>query len=303
MIWIDTHIHVSDIGRDQSSRERLLEDLLDVLGRCHEDLRLVISCDFPYIGRIASDPELMLPANRMIHELVATAPGRLFGACMVNPNFLDASLRCMDVCFGEWGFVMLGEMLPYSMKYVMDSDNAERVVQHALDFDAPVQVHLGTYWHRDFAGSCDGMDHMRDLLRCVQRVPSAKYILAHAIGCGATPEYVPWADMFLDTIQAYFPEYPDNFWIEIRDFHAPGLKRTVADVPSSRLLAGTDWTTRVGPPFQSYGTMFDVAEAENPFPPGAGSMMNFMTEAGATEQAVAEVAFRNAQHLLKLDLG
>ena len=303
MVWIDTHIHVSDIGRDGNHRDRLLEDLLDVLDRCDEDLRLVISCDFPYIGRIANDPELMLPANRMIHSLAAAAPGRLFGACMVNPNFLAESLRCMDVCFGEWGFVMLGEMLPYSMKYVMDSDNAERVVRHALDFDVPVQVHLGTYWHRDFAGSCDGMDHMRDLLRCVQRVPDAKYILAHAIGCGATPEYVPWADMFLDTIQAYFPEYPHNLWIEIRDFHAPGLKRTVADVPSNRLLAGTDWTTRVGPPFQSYGTMFDVAEAENPFPPGAGSMMSFMREAGATDEAAAEVAFRNAQDLLKLDLG
>ncbi len=300
MIWIDTHIHASDIGSDGAKRERMLDDLLDVLDRCDADLRLVISCDGPYIGRIASDADQMLDSNRMIRDLVAAAPGRLFGACMVNPNFLDESLHCMDVCFGEWGFVMLGEMLPYSMNYVMDSDNAERIVRHALDFDVPVQVHLGTYWHRDFEGSCDGMDHMRDLLRCVNRVPEAKYILAHAIGCGATPEFVPWADMFLDTIQAYFPEYPDNFWIEIRDFHAPSLKRTVAEVPSNRLLAGTDWTTRVGPPFQSYGTMFNVAEADNPFPPGAESMAKFMREAGASDEGVAQVAYENALELFRL---
>lgn len=295
--WIDVHIHVSDIGRDGSTRERLLEDLLDVLDRCDADLELVISCDFPYIGRIASDPEQMLPANRMIHDLVAAAPGRLFGACMVNPNFLDESLRCMDVCFGEWGFVMLGEMLPYSMKYVMDSDNAERVVRHALDFDVPVQVHLGTYWHRKAGSSGDGMNQMGDLMGCVDRVPEAKYILAHAIGCGATPEYVPWADMFLDAIQGYYPSFPDNFWVEVRDFHCPALKRTVAEVPSNRLLAGTDWTTRVGPPFQSYGTMFDVAEADNPFPPGAGSMMGFLREAGASEEDIARVASENAKEL------
>jgi len=295
--WIDTHIHVSDIGRDDAVRENMLADLLDVLDRCDADLQFVISCDGPYLGRIASDPDQMLASNRMVYELVRRAPGRLYGSCCINPNFVDESLRVMDKCFGEWGFVQLGEMLPYMMRYVMDSDETERTVRHAVDFDVPVQVHLGTYWHKNFVGSCDGMDHMRDLLRAVDRVPEAKYILAHAIGCGPTPEYVSWADMFLDTLAGVFPSWPDNFWIEIRDFQCAALPRTVAEVPAGRIIAGTDWTTRIGPPFQTYGTMFDVAETENPFPPKVASFVKFLRDAGASEEDVARIGFDNAAEL------
>ena len=299
--WIDTHIHVSDIGPDGRHRPHMLQDLLDVLDRCDADLCFIISCDGPYQRSMAVDPASMLTGNRMIYDLVRQAPGRLFGACMINPNFLDESLRVMDTCFGEWGFVQLGEMLPYMMDYRMDSDQAEKVVRLAVQYDVPVQVHLGTYWHKDYEGGCDGMDHMRDLLRAVDRVPEAKYILAHAIGCGPTPEYVSWADMFLDTIDGLFPSYPDNFWIEIRDFHCRALERTIAQVPSTRLLAGTDWTTRVGPPFQSYGTMFSVPEVQNPFPPQVSSFVEFLRQAGASEEVVSRIGFENPSRLFRIE--
>ena len=295
--WIDTHIHVSDLGPDGARRERMLDDLLAVLDRCDADLELVVSCDGPYLGHIARDPGQVVSANRMVHELVRRAPGRLYGSCTVNPNFLDASLRAMDLCFGEWGFVQLGEMLPYMMDYRMDSDAGERVVRHAVEHGVPVQVHLGTYWHKDFEGSCDGMDHMRDLLRIVDRVPEATYILAHAIGCGPTPEYVPWADMFLDTLAGVLGGCPDNFWVEIRDFQCPALRRTLEHVPANRLLSGTDWTTRVGPPFQAYGTMFGVPQEENPFPPSVASFVDFLRRAGASEQDVDRIGCTNATEL------
>ena len=104
------------------------------------------------------------------------------------------------------------------------------------------------------------MHQMRDRLEAVDRVPEGKYVLAHAIGCGPTSDYVSWADMILDTLAGVFPGYPDNFWTEIRDFHCHALERTLAEIPSTRLLVGTDWMTRVGPPFQAYGTMSDVPE-------------------------------------------
>lgn len=300
-VWIDTHIHVSDIGPDGKHRERLLEDLLDLLDRCDADLRFVISCDGPYLSRIAREPEQMLPSNRMIHDLVRRAPGRLYGACMINPNFLDESIRTMKVCFEEWGFVMLGEMLQYSMNYRMDSDAAENTLRLAAHYDVPVQVHLGTYWAKnDRGGSCDGMDHMRDLLLAADRVPEAKYILAHAIGCGPTPDFVPWANMFLDTLAGLFSSFPDNFWVEIRDFQCAALKRTVAEAPTTRLLAGTDWTTRIGPPFQPYGTMFGVKEEDNPFPPEVASFKKFLQDAGASEKGISQIAFENAKQLMRL---
>jgi predicted TIM-barrel fold metal-dependent hydrolase len=298
--WIDTHIHVSNLNPDGQLRERMLDDLLDVLDRCDADLRLVVSCDGSYNSVVMADETGMMAANSMVNDLVQRAPGRLYGACIVNPHFPQASLDMMKVAFGEWGFVMLGEMLQYMMKYRMDSDEVEQIVRLAVHYDVPVQVHIGTYWTKQHEGSVDGMDHLRDLLRCADRVPEAKYILAHAIGCGPTPEYVPWANMILDTLGALYQKYPDNFWIEIRDFQCPALPRTIAEVPTNRLLAGTDWTTRIGPPFQPYGTMFDVPAGQNPFPPEVASFVGFLEQAGASEQDIARIGFENPTQLLGL---
>jgi len=136
--------------------------------------------------------------------------------------------------------------------------------------------------------------------RIAERAPEAKYVLAHAIGCGPTPDYVSWADMFLDTIGGVFPQYPGNFWIEIRDFQCRALKRTLAEVPSNRLLSGTDWTTRIGPPFASYGTMFGVDEDKNPFPPKVASFVKFLKDAGGADEAVSRIGFENARELFKI---
>jgi len=309
MLWLDTHIHVSDLGPDGATREHMLADLLDVLDRCDADLRFVVSCDGHYNTLVKQQPDGMMIANRMIRDLCRQAPECLFGSCLVNPNFLDESLRMMDVAFDEWGFVQLGEMLPYMLDFVMDSDPVERLVRQAVQFDVPVQVHLGTYWGYKMGASGHGMAHMEDLLGIAERVPEAKYILAHAIGCPSTTlracgaetkRFISWADWFLDVIAGFFDEYPDNFWIEIRDFHCQALPRAVAEVPANRLLSGTDWTTRLGPPFQTYGTMFNVAEADNPFPPQVASFLGFLQQAGASDETVERVAWRNAAELYGL---
>ena len=300
--WIDAHIHVSDIGRDGAVRESMLADLLEVLDRSEADLRFIISPDGPYFSRMMQDPTGIMEANSMIHRLVRAAPDRLYGACMVNPHFPDASLRAMETCIGDWGFVMLGEMLQYMMGYRMDGDEVEPLLRLAEQLEVPVQVHLGTYWFKDDRGtSTAGMDQMGDLLRAAERVPGATYILAHAIGVGPTPAYIPWADMFLDTLQGLFDRHPDNFYIEIRDFHAPALARTISEVPSTHLLAGTDWTTRIGPPFQPYGTVFNTPADENPFPPGVASFIGFLHDAGADEQTISRVGSENAMRLFGMD--
>ncbi len=299
--WLDTHIHVSDIGPDGSVRHNMLQDLLTVLDVPDADLRFVVSCDGPYFSKMIQSAEGVLEANRFVHELVSRAPGKLYGACCVNPHFPRESLQAMELCFERWGFVMLGEMLQYMMDYEMDSDEVEPLLLRAESYGVPVQVHLGTYWHKDHTGSTDGMHHMRDLLRVADRVPGVKYILAHAIGCGPTPAFVSWADMFLDTLGGVFERFPDNFWVEIRDFHSPALARTLREVPTNRLLAGTDWTTRIGPPFQPYGTVFDIKAEENPFPPGVDAFVRFLRQAGATEEALGRIGYTNAAELMGVE--
>ena len=162
----------------------------------------------------------------MIHKLTRAAPGRLYGTCMLNPNHLDACLRTMDLAFGEWGFVQLGELVQYIHGYDMDCDASEAVVRRAVEFGVPVQVHVSTS-NRCLDRSCNGVMHLTDFFGIVERVPEKQeYRIAHAIG---TPTEPPVIDLYLDMIDKRYGAYPDNFWLEIRDFNSPGVAAAVSN--------------------------------------------------------------------------
>jgi predicted TIM-barrel fold metal-dependent hydrolase len=300
--WIDTHIHICDIGVDGRKRERMLEDLLDVLDRCDADLRFVISVDGTCVTQANANPATMMSANRMLYDLCRSAPGRLYGSCWVNPNFPDEALRVMKICFEEWHFVQLGELWPHSQKFRMNDRSTEKVVRLAAEYDVPVHVHLGTWWCKGAVpgDAMDGMNQMGDLLNVAERVPQAKYILAHAIGSARRPECISWANMYLDTLKGLFPKFPENFWVEICNFQCPAVQRAIREIPVTRLLSGTDWKNIIGPPFQSYGTLFGYLEKDNPFPPKVGSFVEFLLKAGATEADIARIGYENARELYKL---
>ena len=296
--WLDTHIHVSDIGADGKPRAHLLEDLLKVLDQCDADLRWVISPDGHWLSEMKNDPGAMLRASEFIHNLVRRAPGRLYGACMVNTNFPDEALRVMEKAFGGWEFVMLGELVQYIMNYNMDTDASERVVREAARLGVPVQVHIST--SNSAQGQFkSGLEELQDLFGIVERVPEAKYILAHLVGM--PKDNPPVVDAYLDMIEKRYGRWPENFWAEIRDFSSPGVRSVLARIPPTRLIAGTDWVSRVGPPFLPYGVLFPLkSAAENPYPPCVASMTLFLKNAGATEDAISQIGFENAAKLLRL---
>ncbi|NOZ21962.1 MAG: amidohydrolase [Planctomycetes bacterium] len=299
--WIDTHVHVSDRGKDGRTHERLLDDLIDVLDRDGADLRWVISPDANWNRIVKEGPDGVGEAAEFIRALADGAPGRLYGSCLVNPHFPDASLAVMDRCFGEWGFVQLGEMLQYMMDYVMDSDEVEALLRKAVEYDVPVQVHVSTS-NSKTGPSSFGTEQLDDLLKAVDRVPEAKYILAHAVG--GEKDDPPVVDEYLDRVEARYGTWPDNFWMEIRDFNSPGLRSALARVPPTRLLAGTDWTNRVGPPFPSYGTLFAMeSDKKNPYPPRVASMIDLLRNEGATDETLAAIGFTNAAELFRLPAG
>jgi predicted TIM-barrel fold metal-dependent hydrolase len=296
--WIDTHIHVCDTGQDGTARPRFTDDLLAVLNAEGHDLRFVLSPDGARLSRVGQSGEGVMEGNEFIRDLVQQAPGRLYGSCMVNPSFLDASLTAMDRCLGDWGFVQLGEMLQYMMGYRMDSDAVERLVRHALDFDVPVQVHISTS-NRMSHNSSWGVEQLEDLFGLVDRVPEAKYVLAHLVGM--EDDAPPVVDCYLDMIEARYGAWPEGFWAEIRDFNSPGVRSVLARVPANRLLAGTDWVTRVGPPFLPYGVVFGVQSAEdNAYPPGVASMVRFLRDAGADDETIRLIGEGNARELLRI---
>lgn len=304
MLWLDNHIHISEYGPDGRKRPHFAEDLRAVLdAETAYDLRFVVNPDAPYLGRIRREPEAMFEAARFIRGMVAASSGRLYGSCMVNPNFLDESLRLMDLCLGEWGFVELGEMLQYEHGYQMSSAATEAVVRRAVGFDVPVQVHISTHRAAEHPATW-GLAQLEDLARLVERVPEGKYILAHAVGMPDNDP--PVVEPYLDFIEHTFGRWPQNFWMEVRDFDSPGLRTALARVPVTRLLAGTDWLsrgTRLLPYGVTYLVIFGGQTVENnPYPPCVASLVGFLRAAGVDQAGIERIAWRNLAELLKLAL-
>jgi predicted TIM-barrel fold metal-dependent hydrolase len=302
MKWIDTHIHISAVSSDGTRREHLADDVAAVLNATGDDLRFVVNCceavnAYEFV-RMKERPEAVLEANRHVHALAQSLPNRVYGSCIVNPHFLDASLRTMDVTVGEWGFVMLGEMVQYLMDYRMNSDAVERLTRKAIEFDVPVHVHIST---SNSAQGCflSGTEELLDFLGLVQRVPEAKYILAHFVGSPRNDP--PVVEGYLDIIDRELGGWPANFWAEIIHFHSPGVPVALERIPRGKLMPGTDWVSRPGPPFLPYGIVYQVQSPDqNPFPPSVASYANLLRAAGASEGTVRAIAFDNAAKLLKL---
>ena len=298
--WLDTHVHVSNYDGEGGDRGDILGDLLEVVERSDADLRFVISGDIPWVNRMKQSGDQVVAQNAFIHDLVRRAPGQLYGACTVTPHFPSASLAAMRVCFEEWGFVLLGEMLPYLMDYHMNTDAVADLVRAASEYNVPLQVHISTSNagpQGPFPGG--GTEQLEDLMDLAERVPEATYILAHFIG--TEQDHPPVVDGYLDQIERRYGEFPPNFRAEIRDFHSPGVVTALQRIPCESLVAGTDWVTRVGPPFLPYGVVFGTEEAErNPYEPGVAAMMQFLTEAGVSEAQIAGIGFDHAAQLLGL---
>lgn len=295
--WLDTHIHVSNFDREGRDRGDIVPDLLRVLDQSGSDLRFVISYDSPWTSWANADPEKAHAGNAFIHELVQRAPGRLYGACQPNARFLDESLHTMEVCFEQWGFVMLGEMVQYIFGYMMNSDEVIRLTRQAVEYGVPVQAHISTSNsgpQGQFQGG--GTEQLEDLLDLAERVPEANYILAHFIGFHT--DNPPVVEGYLDQIDRRFGRYPENFWAEIRDFNSPGVPVALERIPRNRLIAGTDWVTRVGPPYLPYGMVFGSSPEENPYPPSIANMTQFLLDAGCTEDDVDAIACGTAAELL-----
>ena len=294
--WIDTHIHVSDRDEDGALRPRLLNDLLAVFDGEESDLRFVIQPDGYWYDVIRNEPDGAHRANVFIRGLVEEAPDRLHGSCIVNPSFLDDSLRTMETCFEKWGFVQLGEMLQYMFDYKMDSDAMECIVRKAVEYDVPLQVHISTSNTRTHP-STFGRDQLLDLFGLIERVPEAKVVLAHAVG--GVNEGCPVIDEYVDLVEQRFGCWPRNLWAEIAQFHTPALASALSHIPGDRLISGTDWTTRIGPPFLPYGAVFGSKTLEeNPFPPSVDSLVGFLKAAGADDQTVEMIGHANAAAFL-----
>ncbi len=292
--WIDTHVHVN------TGLDGLRDNLLAVLDDAGDDVRFVVSMDIePLEKSMRENPQTMLDDARRIYDLVRRVPDQLYGSLCINPNFLKESLHAMDVCFGEWGFVLLGEMLGYVLNFDMNTDTGESVVRKAVEYDIPIQIHLSTS-NNPYQGHTSGMGQLEDIIGIYERVPEAKFILGHMIGMAQ--DNPPVVDAYLNFIDKRLGKWPDNFWAEIADFHSPGVRMALERIPHNRLIAGMDWMTRIGPPFLPYGVDHMVwFGGEMPYEPSVDALVDFLYQWGATEDDVKKIGFENAAQLLRID--
>ena len=300
MRWLDTHNHVCDIGPDGAPRPGFDTHLLAVLAADPNELHLVISPDGPRMSRIGRDPGAMQAGAEVIRRLVEIGAGRLHGACMVTPRFPREARLAMDLCFGEWGFAMLGEMMQYSMGFRLADPACIELLRHAAQLRIPVMSHVATF---DVSqGELTGTGQLADLMVAAEAVPDGRYILGHFVGM--PEDDPPHVTHYIDAIEQRYGAWPRNFWAEIRDFSSPGLADALARIPHDRLVSGTDWCTRGEPPFAPYGTAFDAIlnQVPNPYaePPSSRFFANCLRGHGLGEAEIGEIAYGNAARLLGL---
>ena len=108
MEWIDTHVHISGVSPDGTVREHLADDVAAVLEAAGAELRFVVNCceavnayEFTaHEGGSGVDASKRAGTSTTLTERL---PGRVYGACMVNPYFLDESLKVMDTVLRRVG--------------------------------------------------------------------------------------------------------------------------------------------------------------------------------------------------------
>ncbi|MHB0878569.1 MAG: amidohydrolase family protein [Anaerolineae bacterium] len=299
MKWLDTHIHPSAFDAAGNPRGDVLPDLLTVLDGSGADMHWVVSCDLPETGRARSDPEWTERANAFLRDLCDRSGGRLHGAFLASPQFPDEAERVLRLAAEKWGFVQYGEVLEDVVDWGLTTPEVVRSVEQAAAYDLPVQVHVSTNYEK-------GKRHMAQLLGLAERVPQARYIVAHAIGGRMT-------DYYLEVMAPRIAR-GEGYWLEIRDFDdVPALSRAIAAVGAEHLIAGTDWTNRIGPPHLPYGVRFDVPDPTSPigrrairslddlpYDPSVATFVRFLKQAGATPAQIDRIAWANAAELLGL---
>ncbi len=292
MNWIDGHIHVSGFDREGNPRGDILPDLLAMLEGEDADLRLVLSADAPEVPWMRTDPEWIERANAFIFDLCARAGGRFYGSCLTTSEFPEESEQVLRKAVEQWGFVQYGEILPEEMERGLTRPEVVAGVELAASFGLPAEVHLSTNYER-------GIEHVAQLAALAEAAPQAKYIAAHAIG-GRMSDYY---------IEQLAPRVArgENFWVEIRDFNnVPALRRALREIGAERLVAGTDWTNRIGPPYLPYGVVFDVPDPSSPigrrqirgvedvpYRPSVAALADFLGQAGATPDQIEMIGWRN----------
>lgn len=168
-------------------------------------------------------------ANEKMLEIQRAHPEKVFGYCLLNPNYPEVSLKEAEARLGEG---MVGLKLLASRRAT--DPLIDPIAEFAAQAGKPILHHIWQHRQRDWPGQ-EASDAL-ELCELAGRHPGTSFILAHIGGGG------DWQH----TVRAV--RNVPNVWVDLSGSGLDGgmLEAVLDAVPPSRILWGTDLTMDTG---------------------------------------------------------
>jgi predicted TIM-barrel fold metal-dependent hydrolase len=165
-------------------------------------------------------PEEFIAGNREIARYVEKYKGRFIGACVVNPLYIEESLKEIEYCHNQFGFVWVGELCNYMVPYLYSIREFEMLVEQVVKLNMVLALHT----------------EQGELEYVAQKFPQATIAFAHF---GDDHEF---DDIFrrIDTV-AKNP----NFYLDTSGYghdRVGVLEYAVKTIGPNRILFGSDFS-------------------------------------------------------------
>jgi predicted TIM-barrel fold metal-dependent hydrolase len=89
----------------------------------------------------ATTPEEFVAGNREVARFAEKSKGRFLGACVVNPLYIEESLREIEYCHNQLGFVWVGELCNYMVPYLYSIREFELLVEQVIKLNMVLALH------------------------------------------------------------------------------------------------------------------------------------------------------------------
>jgi predicted TIM-barrel fold metal-dependent hydrolase len=168
----------------------------------------------------SNKPEEFVAGNREVARYVEKYNGRFIGACVVNPLYIEESLREIEYCHNQLGFIWVGELCNYMVPYLYSIREFEMLVEQVVKLNMILALHT----------------EQGELEYVAQKFPQATIAFAHF---GDDHEY---DDIFrrIDTV-AKNP----NFYLDTSGYghdRVGVLEYAVNTIGPNRILFGSDFS-------------------------------------------------------------
>ena len=111
----------------------------------------------------AKTPAEFIAGNREVAHYAEKYKGRFLGACVVNPLFIDESLREIEDCRKQLGFVWVGELCNYVVPFEYTIKEFEQLVRQVVKMNMVLDVHT----------------ELEEMEYIIQKFPQATIVFPH----------------------------------------------------------------------------------------------------------------------------